>query len=214
MSSNRDSYLFFSGLLPILEGISKLFYPQVEVVLHDLESGNIAAIYNNLSRRKVGERSAISKFIGSHADEFPDVFEPYYKLNWDGRKFKCVSVTIHNNASKPIGLMCINFDTSALQNINYQLNQLLALATVGALSPIEQYTEDWQQRVNDCITNYLKENQTTLQLVSKEQKKAAVNRLYNHGLFNYRKAASYICEQLNISRATVYNYLKEGEVKS
>lgn len=195
--------------LPFLEGITKLFHPYVESVLHDLETGNIAAIYNNLSKRAVGDRSAISKFVGDDVQKFPDVFEPYYKINWDGKKFKCVSVTIRGKDGTPIGLACFNFDTSVFQHITLNLSQLLAVHDKTAQNPIEQFTEDWQARVNECIGNYLKENQLTLSALSKEQKRAAVNRLYSHGLFNYRNAAAYISSQLEVSRATVYNYLKE-----
>lgn len=195
--------------LPVLEGISKLFHPYVEAVLHDLETGNIAAIYNNLSKRAVGDRSAISKFVGNSIDEFPDVFEPYYKTNWDGKKFKCVSITVRDDNGKPVGLMCFNFDTSVFSGISQSLAELLTVASKQAQNPIEQFTEDWQARVNECIGNYLKENHITLKALSKDQKRTAVNRLYNHGLFNYRNAAAYISVQLDVSRATIYNYLKE-----
>lgn len=195
--------------LPFLQGITTLFHPYVESVLHDLESGTIAAIYNNQSKRAVGDRSAISKFVGSNVDEFPDVFDPYYKINWDGKKFKCVSITIRNKEGRAIGLACFNFDASAFGQIQVNLEQLLAIGNKEAQNPIEQFTDDWRARVNECIGNYLKENHVTLQALSKDQKRAAVNRLFNHGLFNYRNAAAYISEQLHVSRATVYNYLKE-----
>ena len=210
MTKNSSTlHLRLAAQLSVLEGISKLFHPYVEAVLHDLESGNIAAIYNNLSKRAVGDRSAISKFVGNSADEFPDIFEPYYKTNWDGKRFKCVSITVRDDRGKPVGLMCFNFDTSVFSGINQSLMDLLAVASKQAQNPIEQFTEDWQARVNECIGNYLKENHITLKALSKGQKRTAVNRLYNHGLFNYRNAAAYISEQLSVSRATIYNYLKE-----
>ncbi len=212
MSTQKSSLsLELASQLPVLEGITKLFYPYIEAVLHDLGSGNIAAIYNNLSKRSVGDRSAISKFVGDNADEFPDVFEPYYKVNWDGKKFKCVSITIRNREGRAVGLSCFNFDTSAFRDVQINLEQLLAVANTQAQNPIEQFTGDWQARVNECIRNFLKENHTTLKALTKDQKSQAVQRLYSHGLFNYRSAAMYISEQLNISRATVYNYLKEKE---
>lgn len=198
-----------TAYLPMLEGMTKLFYPHVEAVLHDLNTGAIAALYNNLSKRSVGDRSAISKFVGDSVDAFPDVFEPYYKTNWDGKKFKCISITIRDGHGKPIALACLNFDTSVVTDINHSLQQLLGVASKEAQNPIEQFTENWQERVNECIGNYLKQHNTTLKALTKNQKREAVNRLYNHGLFNYRNAALYISAQLHISRATVYNYLKE-----
>src|ERR1700733_9969468 len=156
--------------LPFLEGVTKLFHPFVEAVLHNLESGSIAAIYNNLSKRAVGDRSAISKFVGNDIDKFPDVFEPYYKTNWDGKKFKCVSVTVRNTDGKAVGLACFNFDTSVFQHINANLEQLLAVNDTAAQNPIEQFTENWEARVNECIDNYLKENSLTLAALNKKQK--------------------------------------------
>jgi predicted transcriptional regulator YheO len=208
---NQQLHPALEARKPMLEGITKLFHPYVEAVLHDLQSGKIAAIYNNLSKRAAGDESAISKFVGDSADKFPDVFDPYYKTNWDGKKFKSVSITIRDNSGKPIGLACFNFDTSVFAHMNLRIHELLALGGDHGQNPIEQFTEDWQKRVNECIGNYLKENQTTLRALTKDQKRQAVNRLYNHGLFNYRNAAAYISEQLQVSRATVYNYLKTGE---
>jgi D-arginine utilization repressor len=199
--------------LSVLEGITILFRPHVEAVLHDLESGTIAAIYNNFSRRAPGDRSAISKFVGDHTGDFPDIFEPYHKTNWDGRKLKSLSVTVRDSDGRPIGLACFNFDTSVFGRMSDEISRLLAVEGDRGQNPIEQFTEDWQARVNECIGNYLKENHTTLQALTKDQKRATVNRLYDHGLFNYRKAATYISGQLQVSRATIYNYLKEGAGK-
>ncbi len=196
--------------LPVLDGVVRLFHPYVEVILHDLESGTIAAVFNDLSQSTGGDRSAISKFVGEQAGAFPDVFEPYYRINWDGRKFKCVAVTLRDEAGAPVGLVCVNFDVSVFEGFSLQLETLLTIGRKDTLSPIEQFTEDWRQRVNECVGNFLKENQATLEALTTEQKRAAVNRLYAHGLFNYRKAAAYIAGQLKVSRATVYNYLKEG----
>lgn len=209
MLSSDKMHPRLAAQLPFLEGVVKLFHPHVEAVLHDLETGEIAALYNNLSKRKPGDRSAISKFVGGSASAFPDVFEPYYKTNWDGKRFKCVSITIRNGSGEPIGLACLNFDASLFEHISSELTQLLSIASQGASGPIDQFTDDWRARVDECIGNYLKENHVTLDVLSKDQKRQTVNRLYEHGLFNYRKAAPYVSEQLRVSRATVYNYLKE-----
>jgi predicted transcriptional regulator YheO len=45
----------------IAQAISLLLYPHAEVVLHDLKTGRIAAIYNPFSKRKVGEESLLEE---------------------------------------------------------------------------------------------------------------------------------------------------------
>ncbi|HSX28482.1 MAG TPA: PAS domain-containing protein [Candidatus Saccharimonadales bacterium] len=195
--------------LPTLEAVANLFHPVVEGVMHDLESGKIVALYNNLSNRQVGDPSAITKFVGEHTDEFPDIFEPYYKTNWDGAKFKCTSITIRNESGKPVGLMCINFNTSVFRGMNMEIDKLLAITNQNAQNPVEQFTEDWQDKVTQCITNYLQENNLTSLTLTNAQKRNLVSRLYAHGLFHYRNAAPHVAGQLGISRATIYKYLKE-----
>ena len=42
---------------PIAEAISLLLFPHAEVVIHDLKTGCIGAIFNNFSKRAVGDES-------------------------------------------------------------------------------------------------------------------------------------------------------------
>jgi len=44
--------------------ISTLFYPHAEVVIHDLETGLVAGIWNAFSGRKVGMESLIEDVLG------------------------------------------------------------------------------------------------------------------------------------------------------
>jgi predicted transcriptional regulator YheO len=191
---------------PLLEGVTSLFYPFVEAAMHDLQTGRIVAIYNNVSKRNVGDPSPLSE-LGMPVEKFPDVFEPYYKTNWDGRKQKCTSITIRDVQGFPIGLICFNLDTSAFQGMQLNLATLLAVKNT-AENPIELFKNNWQEQIDDHIEQFLTSNHTQLRLLSTEQKKVITRTLYQHGLFNYKNAAVYIAEKLDISRATVYNYLK------
>ncbi|MFI5342893.1 MAG: PAS domain-containing protein [Chlamydiales bacterium] len=48
----------------------------------------------------------------SELSESQDLFPPYFKTNWDGRKVKSVTAVLRNQTKKPVGLMCINLDIS------------------------------------------------------------------------------------------------------
>ncbi|MET1033604.1 MAG: PAS domain-containing protein [Candidatus Saccharimonadales bacterium] len=196
------------AMAPMLEGVIKLLHPYAEGAIHDLQTGKIAALYNNYSRRKIGDISAISE-LGVEVKDFPDFFEPYYKTNWDGKKLKCTSITIRDDVGKPIGLICINFDTTDFENINLQLSAFLTLKGKGGLNPVEQFTDNWRQQVLAYIEEYTTDNNVALTALSKEEKSELVRKLYDHGLFNYRDAAVYIAQTLGVSRTTIYNYLKE-----
>ena len=196
--------------MPLVEGITKLFYPHVEGAIHDLKQGKIVALYNNISKRKVGDRSAVTE-LGVAIKDFPDVFDPYYKTNWDGRKLKCTSVTVRDDSGYPIGLICLNFDTSVLEGLTIQLEKFLALPNKNGANPVELFSNNWQQQVSDFIDTYAQAHDTAVNAMSTTQKAALVCEMYDHALFNYRDAAAYVAKQLHVSRTTVYNYLKKGK---
>lgn len=196
-------------LSPMVEGIVALLFPYAEGAIHDLQTGKIIAIYNNISKRKIGDPSVVTE-LGIEVKDFPDVFDPYYKTNWDGRKLKCTSVTIRDDDGTPIALVCINFDTTVLENMSLQLDGFLKLKNSKALNPVEQFAVDWRKQISDYIESYATERNISPMVLTKKDKAEIIKQLYAHGLFNYRDAAAYIASTLNVSRTTVYNYLKEA----
>lgn len=191
---------------PMIEAIVRLFHPFVEVAVHDLKTERIVLLYNNLSKRKVGDRSPLAE-LKVPTQEFPNYFDPYYKVNWDGQPLKCTSVTIRDEKGKAIGLICFNFEVSVFQHFQTQLGKWLAVAE-GADNPIEMFGENWQKQLTDLIDGYLETHQLVLEHLNRKQKKELVQYLYQKGGFHFKKAAPFIAQLLKISRASVYNYIQ------
>lgn len=191
---------------PIAEAISLLLYPQAEVVLHNLKTGTIAAIYNPFSKRKTGDESLLDTM--PNQKEFPDVFPVYLKTNWDGRKIKSVSATLRDSTGKALGLLCINLDLTQWEEMHHFLESWLKQTTHP--QPPVLFKDDWREKVNTYVTDYLKNAGTILKRLNRDDKKALVLALHREGAFQTKNAAQYVAEVLNLSRATIYNYLKEG----
>ncbi|MFC1568925.1 transcriptional regulator [bacterium] len=189
-----------------VRGVVELFYPFVEGAIHDLRSGKIIALFNNFSKRSVGEKTPL-KELKIKIDDFPDVFEPYYKINWDGKKLKCTSITIRDDEKNPIGLICFNFDVSEFSEMNHMLQNLLSV-TMESGNPVDLYSDDWEEKIQNFIREYLQEKGLILSKMSFQDKKHLVKVLYQKGYLNYKYAAKYVASFLKVSRATVYNYLK------
>lgn len=189
----------------IAQAISMLLHPHAEIVIHDLSTGRIAAIYNNLSRRKISEESLLEEVV--HLDKLPDVFPPYAKVNWDGKKMKSVTATLRDSKGMPIGLFCINLDLSKWE----EMHQFI-LGWMGSLDTREQpdvlFKNDWKEKINAFVADYLQKEGLTLKTITKEQKQGLVRTLHRKGAFQAKKSASYAAEVLEISRATIYNYLR------
>ena len=101
---------------PIGEAFSLLLFPHAEVVIHDLKTGCINAIFNNFSKRAVGDESLLDEVkLLPHTQ---DIFPPYFKINWDGRKIKSVTAVLRNQRSEAIGLLCVNLDISKWEEMH------------------------------------------------------------------------------------------------
>lgn len=193
---------------PMIKAVVELFNPFIEAAVHDLEQGKLVAIYHNLSQRKVGDASPL-KELKVITEDFPDYFAPYYKKNWDGRPLKCTSITIRDEKGKAIGLICFNVDTSFIQDAHKLLETFLKIKD-DAENPIEIFGRQCEEQATAIIQQYLEEKHLSLNHLNRNQKKELVQHLYHKGIFNFKNAAPFIAKHLNISRASVYNYISRG----
>src|SRR5579864_7737124 len=99
----------------VADGIALLFFPYVEIVIHDLHSQTIAYIANNLSKRELGDQSAQSGTIG-----------PYEKINWDGRRMRCVSTVLFDDAGAAVGVMCVNYNIAVFEDMKHVIDRVVS----------------------------------------------------------------------------------------
>jgi predicted transcriptional regulator YheO len=192
---------------PIGEAISLLLFPHAEVVIHDLKTGCIGAIFNNFSKRAVGDNSLLDEV--KQLSDAQEVFPPYFKTNWDGRKLKSVTAVLRNQRGKAIGLLCINLDISKWEEMHHFILDLIKPVIE---KPDFLFKNDWKEKINIYVSSYLKLHALRLESLDKVEKKKLLQALYEEGAFNTKNAASYVADVLQISRATVYNYLKDKSV--
>lgn len=183
----------------IAQGIAALFTPFVEVVLHDLETNQIAAIFNAFSQRKIGDPSNLDI-----TGEFLDVFPPYTKLGPQGEKIKSVSITLRDDAGEPLGLMCINVEITKWDQVRSILEAFIAPS---APQHPTLFKDDWQEKIH----RFLEQKRIQKERLTKKEKKELIHELNRAGAFRGKHAPQIVASLLNLSRATVYNYLAEYE---
>jgi predicted transcriptional regulator YheO len=194
--------------LPIAEGIAKLMHPFAEVVVHDLETDCIEAIYNPFSRREIGDDSYLDRIDFDKSDT---VIGPYEKINWDGRKLKCISIVIRNGRRTPEGFICINVDVSHFSTFSDTIAQFLGNNILMSEEEQQLFKDDLYEKINAFVQQYCREHQVAVNALSREEKQELVHLLESEGAFNSKNAATYIGRVIGVSRATVYNYLKSAE---
>jgi len=196
---------WFEPHLPVCEAIVALFHPFAEVAVYDIRRDRIAAIWNPISERKVGDRSLI--------DELPEYAEgarvigPYAKVLADGRAITSVSVMLHSGRGAKRGLLCINFDRSPLDAV---VELLTRFAAPVQERPPELFDRDWREQIEllvdeECRTRRLRRDRLT-----REQRLALVRLMDERGLFSTRRAAAHAARALAVSRTTIYALLKKA----
>ncbi|MEM9007769.1 MAG: PAS domain-containing protein [Cyanobacteria bacterium P01_F01_bin.86] len=205
MSNIEQRYLH---LFPVCEGIGAWLYPHAEIVLHDLESDTIVRIWNNISRRNIGDASLIEEDV--QLPKEADIYGPYEKVNWDGRKLKCVSSVVKDNLGQRIGLLCLNLDISSFDALQGFITSFTSVAS--SMPPVLS-KRDWREQINEVLHLFLKEKNATLEVLTRSQKIAAIQFLDEHNLFATRNAAQHVANVLGVSRATIYNWLNKARQK-
>ena len=194
------------------DAIAKLLEPYVEVVIHELETETIAYIANNFSNRAIGDPSLLST-IGFLGKQEQVTIGPYEKVNWNGQKLKSISNVLRSAEGKSIGLLCINLDVSDFYRIQKTL-QFFVSSTHLVDQPEELFKEDWHEKINLFIYGWTKNQGVSVETLNRNQKRALIRALSDNGAFSRKNAAIYIARILNMSRATVYNYLKHQKERT
>ncbi len=200
MNNQLNSYKTFCN------AIGKLFYPHVEVVLHDLKIQKLVYIVNAFSKREIGDE--ILNDIKDIKALTSDIVGPYEKINIDGRRVKTVSTIIRDEKNNPIGMICINFDIEIFNNIFKSIKGFLDL-NHNSNKPNLLFSQDWRSHTNSIINQYLEQKNKKIEELKIKEKKDLIYFLHKEGIFSIRNVVVYLCELLNISRATIYKWLKE-----
>ncbi|WP_404941817.1 transcriptional regulator [Pseudomonas danubii] len=190
----------------IADAIATLFFPHTEVVLHDLRTQKIDYIANNLSKREVGDDAALEDLLSGDSSERN--IGPYEKLNWDGQKIRSLSSVLRDSQGQPMAVLCINLNISLFENAKAALDLFLSPSKL-IPQPDSLFRDDWQERINTFLHNWLRERQLGLNLLTREHKRELVLALHAEGAFKGKSASNYVANVLSMGRATVYKHLKE-----
>lgn len=195
----------FSNYAAMADGVATLLFPHAEVVVHDLRSQTVVHIANNISKRQLGDDSALEDLPGELSTATP--LGPYEKLNWNGQKVRSISSVMVDDAGVPEALLCINFNVSVLEQAKQALD-LFFQASRLLPQPDVLFRDDWQERINTFLHAWLREYGLSLEGLSRVQKRELVEALHAEGAFRGGSAYDYVANVLGMGRATIYKYVK------
>lgn len=193
-------------LAGLVDFIADHFGNEVEVVLHDLREDNspnsIIYIRNgHVTGRQIGDCASKHGMQAVSGEEHDGNLINEVIYTEEGKILKGSSYNIKDNNGKLIGLICINQDiTNAVQFQNYLLKQNGF-----------QLKQSSSMDVNEALSSVIQEAFLSVgkhpSAMTKEDKLSFIKFLDDKGAFLISKSGPKVCETLNISKFTLYNYL-------
>jgi predicted transcriptional regulator YheO len=201
-------------LLPIVQGLAEMFGPDCEVVLHDVGRlpHSIVAIENGaVTGRTVGDVPTDRMLRNlRNPDETGDV--RVYASSHDSRVLKSLAVTLRGEDGEPFGVLGLNFDISEIiqaQRTLANVTTVARLSSDAAPETGEIFAADIREVVAGMIVKILTEMGKTPAAMSRDEKMEVVKRLEERGAFLVKRSAEQVAEALDLSRYTIFSYLKE-----
>ncbi|MER7767324.1 PAS domain-containing protein [Kitasatospora sp. NPDC096140] len=190
---------------PACRAVALLLGPYAEVVLHDIATDRVLAIWNPMTPRAPGDPSMLGE-LDEVDPTAPDVYGPYEKALPDGRRLSAVSAVLRDDAGQPSAVLCVNLDRGPLE----QAAALLAgFAAPSAPRPEPLFERDWTERMNDVIAGHARARGRPLERFTREDRLAVLRELDQAGVFAVRRAVPVVATALRISRSTAYSLLAE-----
>jgi predicted transcriptional regulator YheO len=200
--------------MPLVRGLAHMFGPDCEVVLHDLGDlpRSIVAIENgHVSGRRVGDVPTDLMLRTVRRAQNGAVEPRVYVTSSRGKTLRSLSVTLRDADGHAFGLLGLNLDVSALHEAQRSLTALTTApgAEAGAGDAEEIFAGDIREVVAGMIAQAVAESGKSPAQMSREEKMDVVKRLEERGAFLVKRSAEQVAEALDLSRFTIFAYLKE-----
>jgi len=203
------------GFVPLVHGLAEMFGPNCEVVLHDLSAmpQSVVAIENgHVTGRHIGDvpTDRMLRSLRNAQGSGHDI--RLYVSSQDGKILRSLAVTLRDADGRQIGILGVNLDVSEIVQAQRTLGALTAVGHPGSEvggETREIFAHDIREVVAGMIAAILAEMGKTPATMTRDDKREVVKRLEERGAFLVKRSAEQVAEALDLSRYTIFNYLKE-----
>jgi len=209
-TSSKTNKPQFEALSRLALALQRLLHPLCEVVIHDFADleHSIVFIAGNLTDRSVGGAATDLLLACVKNGETDKDLDNYLTSLPNGRIMKSSTIFLRDEAGHAYGAFCVNVDVTAFITFRKQLGAFLTVEEKGEVT--ELFSDDIRETIEAMIAETMYEIGDSQPLLSRESKVKLVARLSEKGAFQVKKAVPIVADLLGLSRATVYNYLREG----
>lgn len=194
----------------VVDGLAALIGSHCEIVLHSLEDLQRSAIFianGHNTNRKVGSPITDLALSSLHHMQTDNVSKPYFTRSKGNVLMKSVTIAIRNAEKRIIGLLCINMNLDA--PLSQVLQTFVPTDTQQELSAAVNFANSVEDLVAQTVEYTIEEINADLSVANNSKNKQIVISLYEKGIFDIKDAIHQVAERLDISRHTVYLYIRQ-----
>ena len=212
--------LSLDALRRIAHGLALQFGSNCEVVVHSLADcdidHSIVAIENgHVTGRKLGDGPSHVVLEALQQGDAVSDHLGYLTRTKDGKILKSSTIYLRGADGHLQYILAINFDITGLLMFDSSLKPLLSTADEPEQKEPERIVQSVSELLDELIEQSTRLVGKPVALMTKEDKIRAIQFLNKAGAFLITKSGDRVCEFLNISKFTLYNYLdavrSEGE---
>jgi len=211
----KEKDLIIKNLKQQADAIANIFPELVEVVIHDINYLNNSIIYiaGNVTNRRIGgpPTDLLLKSLNEEKDNITDKYN-YKTVSNDGKKLKSTTLFIRDSEDNVVFVFCINMDITQILNTSKFL-QLLTSDIENEGNDNETFTLSIFGTLDSLFDKTAEKIGKEPATMTKEEKIKFVGELNNYGAFQIKDSINHISMRMNVSKYTIYNYLKEINAK-
>ncbi|MGL4736071.1 MAG: helix-turn-helix transcriptional regulator [Cellulosilyticaceae bacterium] len=195
----------------LAKGLSEQFGKNCEIAIHDLTTPNkestLTIIENgHVTNRSVGDgpSQVVLEALKQHKGTKDQV--NYSMTTEDGRILRSSTIYMKDEEEEIKGIFSINYDVTELVMAENTIHQLINRREPESDDP-KKITRNVESLLDELIEQSVKLVGKPVALMSKADKKKAMQFLNEAGAFLITKSGDKISEYFGISKYTIYNYI-------
>ncbi|RUM34816.1 MAG: transcriptional regulator [Desulfobulbus sp.] len=212
MKHSLEKKQIFSNLQNIADGIHALFGPNCEVVIHDLDDLQKSLVYmkGDVTGRKPGAPATDLLVKLLRQDPAPaDHLHNYKSVTADGRCLKSATSIIRDSNGTPVAAFCVNLDTTAYFNAIQALMPFIHDLETGIYPSKENFADSPSETIKTLFVQAVEEIGVQPSAMSIEEKTRFIEKMKHSGVFQFKGAVEQVANLMDVTKCTVYNYLKK-----
>nr|WP_295972507.1 PAS domain-containing protein [uncultured Bacillus sp.] len=173
------------------------------IVNGELSERTLSGPLTNYAKKLITKKVYLNKdYVVNYVGEGPK-----------GKKFRSSTLFIKDSEGQLQGLLCINFDAGAYRKVAKDILKLANLSLdiehiekkTDQEQPVEKLTDNVRNIIYTAIDKDILESGAQL---SPEQKKLAISKLKEYGVFDIKGTINEVADIMRISESSVYRYLQ------